>query len=103
MTLQYVKDKLEELKTTQWEDYLNCSDGWHELATHTAHHEVINSIDTVLELLKKEEEENPLERDATGIKDILAYKPFGEKTVREMIDNGKEQIKLNERKINNDS
>jgi hypothetical protein len=90
MTLQYVKDKLEELKTSQWQDYLNCS-------------EVINAIDTVLELLKKEEEENPLEKDATGIKDILAYKPFGENTVREMINNGNEQIKQNERKINNDS
>jgi len=55
---EYVKAKLEELKASQWEDYLNCNDGWHELATHTAHHEVINSIDTVLKLLKKEEEEN---------------------------------------------
>ena len=53
-----VKRKLEELKQSQWEDYYNCKDSWHELATHTAHHEVINAIDTVLELLEKEEEED---------------------------------------------
>ena len=55
---EYVKAKLEELKQSQWEDYFNCKDSWHELATHTAHHEVINAIDTVLELLEKEEEIN---------------------------------------------
>ena len=53
-----VKRKLEELKQSQWEDYYNCKDSWHELATNTAHHEVINAIDTVLELLEKEEEED---------------------------------------------
>ena len=58
MTLQCVKDKLEELKQSQWEDYYNCKDSWHELVFHTAHHEVINAIDIVLELLEKEEEIN---------------------------------------------
>ena len=53
---EYVKAKLEELKTSQWEDYYNCKDSWHELVFHTAHHEVINAIDTVLELLEKEKE-----------------------------------------------